>query len=146
MHLKQLRVLTTSLKIVKGDKAAQELLPKVMRDELKSTSKPSNTRSYSTSAIRRQDLSSDLTSALPLDAAIVESGTSLMEDPTTAPPVEPGHKFGLPSLPLASNRNLHHRYEPIVEQLTGLLIRHGKKGVAQRVSRCIPPFHVRQMC
>jgi len=111
-----------------------------MRDELKSTSKPSNTRSYSTSAVRRQDLSSDLNYTLPPDAAIVESGTSPMENPTTVSPVEPGHKFGLPSLPLASNRNLHHRYEPIVEQLTGLLIRHGKKGVAQRVSGSIPLF------
>ena len=107
---------------------------KVMKDDSKA-SKPSNSRSYSTSAVRRQDLSKDLsTSSKSPDPVITGNGNSVIQSPITGQPDEPGHKFGLPSLPLPSNRNLHHRYEPIVEQLTGLLIRHGKKGVAQRVS------------
>jgi hypothetical protein len=44
-----------------------------------------------------------------------------------------GHKFGLPSLPLPSNTHLKHRYDPLVEQVTKLLMRHGKLSVAQRV-------------
>jgi small subunit ribosomal protein S7 len=123
----------SSCQVVKGDKEAEKKLPKVMKDDIKA-SKPSNSRSYSTSAIRRQDLSSTI-HPQPPDAAIVDSGMSLMRDPTTQEPANVGHKFGLPTLPLPSNQNLHHRYEPIVEQLTGLLIRHGKKAVAQRV-RC----------
>lgn len=126
----------TPIQVVKGDKAAQEKLPKVMKDDLKA-SKPSNSRSYSTSAIRQQDLSSVPPSEL-VDIAIVESGTSLMQNPTTQQPADAGHKFGLPTLPIPPRANLHHRYEPIVEQLTGLLIRHGKKGVAQRVRSCSP--------
>ncbi|KAG0648944.1 37S ribosomal [Hyphodiscus hymeniophilus] len=43
-----------------------------------------------------------------------------------------GHKFGLPQLPLPSNNNLKHRYDPVVSQVTNLLMKHGKKGVAQR--------------
>lgn len=45
----------------------------------------------------------------------------------------PGHKFGLPSLPLPSTSNLKHRYDPVVEQFTKLIMRHGKLGQAQRV-------------
>ena len=45
-----------------------------------------------------------------------------------------GHKFGLPSLPLPPTANLKYRYDPVVDQVTNLIMRHGKKGVAQRVS------------
>ena len=45
----------------------------------------------------------------------------------------PGHKFGLPNLPLPSNLNLKYRYDPAVDQFTKLLMRHGKLSVAQRV-------------
>ena len=48
-----------------------------------------------------------------------------------------GHKFGLPELPLPSNNNLKHRYDPVVSQVTHLLMKHGKKGVAQRVGSSI---------
>jgi small subunit ribosomal protein S7 len=44
-----------------------------------------------------------------------------------------GHKFALPTLPLPSNANLHYRYDPVVDQVTNLLMQHGKLGVAQRV-------------
>jgi small subunit ribosomal protein S7 len=45
-----------------------------------------------------------------------------------------GHKFGLPTLPIPPTSNIKHRYDPIVAQVIGLLMRHGKLGVAQRVS------------
>ncbi|KAH6724156.1 30S ribosomal protein-like protein S7 [Leptodontidium sp. 2 PMI_412] len=47
-------------------------------------------------------------------------------------PVNLGHKFGLPTLPLPSDGNLKYRYDPVVAQVTTLLMRHGKLSVAQR--------------
>lgn len=46
---------------------------------------------------------------------------------------EEGHKFGLPILPLARSNHLKHRYDPVVNQVTNLIMQHGKKSVAQRV-------------
>ncbi|KAK4230126.1 ribosomal protein S7 domain-containing protein [Podospora fimiseda] len=43
-----------------------------------------------------------------------------------------GHKFGLPELPLPSNKHKDHRYDDIVAQVTRLLMRDGKLGKAQR--------------
>ena len=45
-----------------------------------------------------------------------------------------GHKFGLPTLPIPSTNNLKHRYDPLITQVTNLLMKDGKKSVAQRVS------------
>lgn len=44
-----------------------------------------------------------------------------------------GHKFGLPELPLPSEKHIKHRYDPIVDQMTRLLMKDGKLGKAQRV-------------
>jgi hypothetical protein len=44
-----------------------------------------------------------------------------------------GHKFGLPEAPLARTDHFRRRYDPVVEQLTKALMRHGKLGAAQRV-------------
>jgi len=44
-----------------------------------------------------------------------------------------GHIFGLPSLPIPANANFKYRYDPIVKQVTGLIMQDGKLGVAQRV-------------
>jgi len=44
-----------------------------------------------------------------------------------------GHKFGLPTLPLPSQNHMKHRYDPLVEQVTNLLMKDGKKSAAQRV-------------
>jgi len=43
-----------------------------------------------------------------------------------------GHKYGLPELPLPANANLKYRYDPIVAQVTNLLMKDGKLSVAQR--------------
>ena len=45
----------------------------------------------------------------------------------------PGHIFALPELPLPENDRLKHRYDPLILQVTNLLMRDGKKGLAQRV-------------
>jgi small subunit ribosomal protein S7 len=120
--------------VVKGDKEAQKHLPKVMKDALKAA-KPSGSRSFSTSSFRRQDeLSPGMDVENSIDPAIIESGTAAMANPAGTESVKPGVKFGLPALPLPSELNLHHRYDPLIEQFTGLLIQHGKKGVAQRVT------------
>lgn len=52
-------------------------------------------------------------------------------------PVEVGHKFDLPILPIPSTSAMKYRYDPIVIQITNLMMRDGKKSVAQRVSRPI---------
>jgi small subunit ribosomal protein S7 len=54
----------------------------------------------------------------------------------------PGHLFELPNLPLPSTSNLKHRYDPVVEQVTKLIMRHGKLSVAQRVSLSILSFPI----
>ncbi|KAA8572724.1 hypothetical protein EYC84_003313 [Monilinia fructicola] len=43
-----------------------------------------------------------------------------------------GHRFGLPELPIPSNNNLKYRYDPVVSQVTNMMMKHGKKSVAQR--------------
>jgi small subunit ribosomal protein S7 len=45
-----------------------------------------------------------------------------------------GHKYGLPELPIPSNMRAKHRYDPVVEQMTRLIMRDGKLSKAQRVS------------
>lgn len=52
----------------------------------------------------------------------------------------PGLKFAMPTLPLPKDGHVKHRYDPVVEQVTNLLMRHGKKSVAQRVSRFDRPI------
>ena len=44
-----------------------------------------------------------------------------------------GHKFGLPELPLKSDAHIKYRYDPVVKQVTNLLMEDGKLSVAQRV-------------
>lgn len=46
-----------------------------------------------------------------------------------------GHKFGMPPNPMPKQSHLRKRYDPIVEQVTNLLMRHGKKAAAQKVCR-----------
>jgi small subunit ribosomal protein S7 len=48
-------------------------------------------------------------------------------------PVTPGLKFEMPSLPLPKDGHVKHRHDPVVDQVTNLLMRHGKKSVAERV-------------
>ena len=49
-------------------------------------------------------------------------------------PAVEGHKFGLPELPLPSEKHAKHRYDEIVDQVTRLIMKDGKLAKAQRVS------------
>jgi len=65
-----------------------------------------------------------------LEAEQRSLGTLLAEEDLEE---EVTHKFGLPTLPLPPGSNLRKRYEPIVDQVTKLLMQDGKLSVAQRV-------------
>ncbi|KAF2874319.1 ribosomal protein S7 domain-containing protein [Massariosphaeria phaeospora] len=107
---------------VKGDKATQEKLPKVMQDAIKAkpnNSAPKGSRSYSTTT-------TSMTDGGGLDLGLVDFNT-----PTKMPEI-PGLKFEMPSLPLPKDGHLKHRYDAVIDQVTNLLMRHGQKSVAQR--------------
>ena len=55
-----------------------------------------------------------------------------------------GHKYGLPELPIPSNMRAKHRYDPVVEQMTRLIMRDGKLSKAQRVSTTYPVYDALQ--
>ncbi|TKA79957.1 hypothetical protein B0A49_02175 [Cryomyces minteri] len=107
--------------VVKDDKEAFDKLPQVMKDSIRAkTANPKpQTRPYSTSAIRRADLVSQ------------EPAESYLQEGTEVSP-PPGLRFELPDLPLPSTSNMEHRYDPVVAQVTNLLMRDGKLSVAQR--------------
>lgn len=45
-----------------------------------------------------------------------------------------GHKFPMPDLkPLGKAANFRKRYDPVIEQVTRSLMRHGKLSIAQKV-------------
>ena len=44
-----------------------------------------------------------------------------------------GHKYGMPDLPLPSDKRAKHRYDSVITQVTRLLMRDGKLAKAQRV-------------
>ncbi|KAF2261994.1 ribosomal protein S7 [Lojkania enalia] len=107
--------------VVKGDKQAQEKLPKVMQESLKtklSGSTPKGSRSYSTSTTP--------TSGTRLDLGLVDM------TPFPATPAVSGLKFEMPKLPLPKDGHVKHRYDDVVDQVTNLLMRHGRKSAAQR--------------
>ncbi|KAF2460551.1 ribosomal protein S7 domain-containing protein [Lineolata rhizophorae] len=120
----------TPVQEVKDDAEALANLPKVMRDELTGKAKaPKSTREYSTSAIRRQGLE-QRGDAIPRGQEGAEA--SLMPQyPSPIPEPVPGAKFGMPALPLPPRSNLKDRYDPLVKQVTNLLMRDGKLARAQ---------------
>jgi small subunit ribosomal protein S7 len=120
------------LQVVKGDASAQEKLPKVMKEAIKANPNaktqpnvaPKGSRSYSTSTT-------------PIGGSGILDTALLGFNPATTTPQIPGLKFELPVLPIPKDAHVKHRYDPVVEQVTNLLMRHGKKSVAQRVCSCL---------
>ena len=51
-----------------------------------------------------------------------------------------GVKFGLPGVPLPANAHIQHRYDPIVQQITTLMMRDGKIGAARTVCPVVFPM------
>ncbi|WYZ43551.1 hypothetical protein EsH8_VI_001250 [Colletotrichum jinshuiense] len=68
------------------------------------------------------------------DLEVLASGGLLAnaEDLELATPQSPGYKFPLPKLPLPPHSHLKARYHPVLDQLTNLMMRDGKKSQAQR--------------
>jgi small subunit ribosomal protein S7 len=91
-----------------------------MKDALKTgpSSVPKGSRSYST-------MTTPASGGVDMEIA---NSPSMM-----APEVAEGTKFGLVSLPLPKDGHVKHRYDPLVDQFTNLLMRDGQKSVAQRV-------------
>ncbi|KAF2830426.1 ribosomal protein S7 [Ophiobolus disseminans] len=106
--------------IVKGDKEAQDKLPKVMKDKLKAqgNAAPKGSRSYST-------MTTQTGAGNGLDMGLVDVQAAIKT------PQTPGLKFEMPTLPLPKDGHLKYRYDPVVEQVTNLIMQHGKKSVAQ---------------
>ena len=109
----------TSIQVLSRDKESMEKAPEVMKEKAENKS-PNGTRSFSTYARRQADVA--------------------MTEPKGSELAAQGHIFGLPALPLPSNANFKYRYDPIVKQVTGLIMQHGKLGVAQRVRSLVPLF------
>lgn len=110
-------ILNDLLQILDRDDTAEEKKPEVLKHKPESKT-PNGTRSFSTMAPRRADVvttTSEHTAVLPQ-----------------------GHIFGLPALPIPARNHLKYRYEPIVQQVTGLIMKSGKLGVAQRVRSSVP--------
>jgi small subunit ribosomal protein S7 len=74
---------------------------------------PKGTRAFSTYARRRQE-------------AIIEAPKQ--------PEASPGLKFEMPPIIIPRTDKFRERYDPVVNQVTRMLMRHGKLSAAQRVS------------
>ncbi len=124
------------MKVLQRDEKAQEMVPEVMKDESTSLA-PKGSRSYSTSARRRAE-----TQAIenPESTEILNAQTMEMLNSKPSESHPSGQIFGLPELPLPSKSHLKHRYDPIVEQVTNLLMQDGKKSIAQRVRPSVSLF------
>ncbi|KAK5116813.1 hypothetical protein LTR85_009073 [Meristemomyces frigidus] len=133
--------------ILKEDEEARKQAPQVMKDSLKNpqsaqNAKPSK-RPFSTLARRpAPDMAADSFNASQLEPSMIP--TEAQRAAYTAEPQVPepasqaiqeektGHNFPLPALPLPPNSHKDHRYDPVVQQVTNLLMRDGKKAAAQR--------------
>lgn len=117
------------MKVLQRDEKAQEKAPEVMKDDV-APSAPKGARPYSTSARRRAEAQAIEHSQ---NTDIFNSQTMRLSEAKPSKSQPPGQIFGLPELPLPSKSHLKHRYDPIVEQVTNLLMQDGKKSIAQRV-------------
>ncbi|GIZ44905.1 hypothetical protein CKM354_000808900 [Cercospora kikuchii] len=127
--------------ILKEEKETRKNAPQVLKEDVKAgnTTKP-QTRQFSTYARRRLEMQS--TSYAPPEMEQSFAATSYAPSQTAADhtantqsvaDVEPkGHKFPLPPIPLPRELVKDHRYDPVVNQVTNLLMKDGKKSVAQR--------------
>lgn len=113
--------LLTHSQILERDEEGKDKAPEIIKEEIDSTKASSTSKTK----FKKNEI------ALAQMENIAKGGHGL-------DPVEVGHKFGLPDLPIPPRANLHHRYDPVVSQVTNLLMRHGKLSVAQRVGSSVP--------
>lgn len=123
-----------------------------MQDSMKNgqgaaNAKPSGSRSFSTFARRQQEDLSAQSGASEIDPSMIPSSEqrAVYAGGVNVPAV--GHKFPIPDM---TDRKPHHadkyRYDEVVNQVTNLIMQHGKKATAQRnmahiltVLRTAPP-------
>lgn len=132
------------MQILKEDKEARKQAPQIMKDSLKNPQSTQNAkpgkRPFSTMARRpAPGMAPEHLDASQLDPAMLpteqQRAAFVAPAPATqslSPEARPGHKFPLPTLPLPPNAHKDHRHDPIVTQVTNLLMRDGKKATAQR--------------
>lgn len=116
--------------MLKRDKEAAKYAPKIMQQEM---NLPKGSRSYSTSATLRQQDMQKTPQGNGDDASI--AAVAEMVAAATPPEVEQeniGFKFD-PPVRLPRTENVKRRYDPVIEQLTKLLMRDGKLALAQKV-------------
>lgn len=120
--------------IMKEDKEAGKQAPEVMKQDAKSgtqaakpSTNPSGTRSFSTQSRRRLEVEPHTTGGI--DPALLTSlnTTTSTSNGITEQPSD--LKFPAPTSPLPQMAN---RHDPIVAQLTNLLMKDGKKAKAER--------------
>ncbi|TDZ39399.1 37S ribosomal protein S7 [Colletotrichum spinosum] len=95
---------------------------------------------YNEGAIPRPGFTQEEMEAEPFLALLDQAGIAPPPDGfedvevETAPRPTPvaTHKFPLPQLPLPPHSHLKQRYHPVLDQLTNLMMRDGKKSLAQR--------------
>ena len=127
-----MRAVLTSHQILKRDEQGKEKAPQVLKEETRKDSPPS-TRSFSTYTRRRSP-------ELPLHA--VDTSSAHEEDVAIAALSNSndglrnqGHIYGLPTLPLTKNMHLKHREDPLVDQVTKLIMQSGRLSRAQSVCK-----------
>ncbi|KAJ9272430.1 hypothetical protein DTO212C5_1615 [Paecilomyces variotii] len=114
--------------ILSRDEEAKKYAPKVLQAQIKGSK---GTRSYSTSArLRQQELKNSV--AGPDDRSTSVVANMIAQATQEAVERQPGLKFDMPELPLPRTENFRHRYDPLVEQFTKLLMEDGKLSLAQK--------------
>jgi small subunit ribosomal protein S7 len=134
VHIKdqaQNNAIDACMQMLERDAEGKAEAPEVMKNNSNLTPKPntnpagsSQSRRYSTTTRRNTEpeVFSISQTGLPPSLEYPDGGL--------------GHKFGLPDMPLPRTEHFRRRYDPVVEQLTKSLMRHGKLSAAQKV--CLP--------
>lgn len=136
------------IKILQEDKEARQQAPKVMKEQAKAgaTTKPStSTRSFSTSARRRIDMDIPSSSGVALPPSMIPSSSQRagyaadlqQQQSNTTPPTPTSSSNALADTLPEKILHRNKRYPEIVDQLTNLLMRDGKKSTAQRTMAVI---------
>ncbi|KAL3423774.1 37S ribosomal protein S7, mitochondrial [Phlyctema vagabunda] len=98
--------------ILERDEEGKENAPEVIKEDIENA--------------ETESASTDNLLALAQMQAIANGSGRIMD------PITEGHKFGLPELPIPSQNHMHHRYNEVVDQVTNLMMEHGKLSAAQR--------------
>ncbi|KAK2765769.1 hypothetical protein FQN53_006837 [Emmonsiellopsis sp. PD_33] len=125
--------------ILKRDKDALKNAPKVLRDQMAAaaaaSSKPSGSRSFSTSARLRESIfkhaSNDAAAGEDPSVAAVRDMIAEATGGKIQEAESKGYKFDIPDK-LPRSEHLKHRYDPMLDQFTKMLMRDGKLSAAQQ--------------